>query len=262
MGPYKHEEPAAKPPFRMGDAWAWLGLFLAGYVGGQLIASIFEVLWAFISGHGSHLQHYLSLSVLPTGLLVTSEIGLWCGFGGAALMAVKLRGTGNFRSDMGIFFRPLDLPLGVVIGVASQFLVTLLYLPFIINNPRLSHQLGQPARHLGDGSHGLGLIGLGLVLLVGAPFFEEVLFRGVLLPSLRKLLGRFGPAVGTVGGIALTGIVFGLAHFEPLQFAGLAVFGMILALLADRFKRLGPNMVAHASFNAVAMVSLIAARGH
>ena len=34
------------------------------------------------------------------------------------------------------------------------------------------------------------------------------------------------------------GLLFGLAHFEPLQFAGLAAFGVVLAVLAWRTGRL------------------------
>jgi len=48
-----------------------------------------------------------------------------------------------------------------------------------------------------------------------------------------------------------------------VQFAGLALFGVVLAVLVQRTKRLVPSFVTHASFNAVALVALIAQRsGH
>ena len=61
----------------------------------------------------------------------------------------------------------------------------------------------------------------------------------------------------------LTACLFGLAHGEPLQFAGLALFGVVLALVIHRTRRLVPSVITHVSFNAVAMVGLIVQRsGH
>ena len=54
------------------------------------------------------------------------------------------------------------------------------------------------------------------------------------------------------------GLLFGLAHGEWVQLAGLAAFGMILATVSYRTGRLGMNMVAHASFNLVAIIAIAA----
>ena len=65
---------------------------------------------------------------------------------------------------------------------------------------------------------------LTMVLVVGlAPVAEELLFRGMLLP---RLVHRFGEW----GGIALTGILFGLMHFETWSAVPpLMIFGMLLS---------------------------------
>ena len=52
---------------------------------------------------------------------------------------------------------------------------------------------------------------------------EELFFRGLLL---RSLLGRTPPPVA----IVISALLFGLAHFEAVQFAGLAVFGVVLGV--------------------------------
>jgi membrane protease YdiL (CAAX protease family) len=57
--------------------------------------------------------------------------------------------------------------------------------------------------------------------------------------------------------VVATGLLFALAHFEAVQFAGLAVFGVVLGVLAWRFGRLGPSVAAHAAFNAAAVVSIV-----
>jgi membrane protease YdiL (CAAX protease family) len=68
---------------------------------------------------------------------------------------------------------------------------------------------------------------------------------------------------GTVVAALVSACLFGLAHGEPLQFAGLALLGVILAVVVKRTQRLVPSIITHASFNAVALASLIAQRsGH
>jgi membrane protease YdiL (CAAX protease family) len=63
------------------------------------------------------------------------------------------------------------------------------------------------------------------------------------------------------GAVVLDGLIFGLAHGELVQLAGLATFGAILAVISYRTGRLGMNMVAHASFNLVAVLSILSSRG-
>jgi membrane protease YdiL (CAAX protease family) len=62
---------------------------------------------------------------------------------------------------------------------------------------------------------------------------------------------------GVVLAVIADGILFGLAHGEFVQLAGLALFGIALAAISYRTGRLGMNMVAHASFNAVAIASIL-----
>jgi hypothetical protein len=105
------------------------------------------------------------------------------------------------------------------------------------------------------GSHGIGTLVVDVFTVVGAPFFEELFFRGLLLRSLARLFGTFGGWVGPTAAVIVTGVLFGLAHVEGLQLFGLAVFGIILSAIAYRTGRLGMNMAAHASFNLTAVVA-------
>jgi membrane protease YdiL (CAAX protease family) len=79
---------------------------------------------------------------------------------------------------------------------------------------------------------------------------EELFFRGLVL---RSLLGRTPVPVALVG----SALLFALAHFEAAQFAGLAAFGVVLAVLAWRTGRLTPGIGAHAAFNTVAVLSVV-----
>ena len=141
---------------------------------------------------------------------------------------------------------------GALIGLACQYgLIPLVYLPFRTVDRSLSHQLSQPVQRDTGGAHSVAsLLILLLFLAVGAPLVEELFFRGLLL---RTLLARVAPIVA----ILASSLLFALAHFEAVQFAGLALFGVVLAALAWRTGRLGPGIGAHAAFNAAAVFSSV-----
>ena len=170
--------------------------------------------------------------------------------------------TGRLSEDFGFRWRPaIDVPLGIAIGLASQFaLVPLLELPLVPFVPHLYKQLGKPAQQLTSSVSGVELVVLALFICIGSPLVEELFFRGLLL---RSLLGRFaalGRTVGPLLSILVTAVVFGLVHFEALQFLGLAGFGAVLSLLAWRTGRLGPCIVAHATFNLATVIALALSR--
>lgn len=196
------------------------------------------------------------------GVVVASRRREWAARDDEAGPAPRRRLVQALRDDYGLSIRwwP-DVPLGIAVGVASQYLlVPLLELPLVPFVPHLFHRLGHPAQSIVGQVHGPLLVVLGLLVCVGAPLFEELMFRGLLLRALAGRLARLGPRLGPVAATVLTGLVFGLVHFEALQFLALAGFGMVLCVLAWRTGRLGPGIVAHAAFNAVSLAVIAAGR--
>ncbi len=236
---------------------------LIGFAAAEVLASIALAAFGAASGHPNHLKTF--------GADLANLAGVWTGFFGAVVLASLIwhrrRGEApgrlserwrRVRADYGIAISPWpDIPLGLVVGVASQYLLVPVFeaplLPFV---PHLYQRLGGPAHQLTSTTQGVSLAVLGLFLCVGAPFVEECFFRGLLLRALVGRLGVLGERLGPAVAILLSALVFGLAHFEPLQFLGLAGFGALLALLARRTGRLGAGMVAHLSFNAVTVIAL------
>ena len=91
---------------------------------------------------------------------------------------------------------------------------------------------------------------LALTAVVLAPLFEEVIFRGTLLPVLAR-------RTGSLTGAVLSGLLFGMAHISIGELAPLTVLGIGLALLRLSSGRLFPCVLMHALWNAVTFVNLL-----
>lgn len=85
---------------------------------------------------------------------------------------------------------------------------------------------------------------------IGAPLYEEILFRGVALPAL---LRRLGP----VGAVALTALVFGAMHgTDPQSVPPLVLLGAALGWLRTASGSLWPSVVLHMANNALVLGAL------
>lgn len=263
-----HDRPATfldvpgAPPATRGDGATWFFLAVVGFAVGELVAYVLVAIAAALAGDGNQLTRITRMAEPPEWYVGVSLVGLWVGFAVGPWLASRVRGTGRWLADLGVRFRPVDA-LGIVIGVGCQYAVDYAYAPFITNNSKF----GAPTTKLTGASHGGGFLVIAVLTVVGAPFFEELFFRGLLFKALARLLtpARLGPStrrtVGIVAAVVLDGVLFGLAHGEWEQFVGLAAFGMVLAVVSYRTGRLGMNVVSHASFNLVAVIAVAASRG-
>jgi membrane protease YdiL (CAAX protease family) len=247
------------PPQTRRQGWMWLLYAVIGFLVGQLGALIFGYIAGAIAGKTSaQMTAIASASVPPEWYVVTTLLGLWIGFIGAPWLASRTQGTRHFFRDLGVRFRVIDL-LGILIGVGGQILVAIMYAPF-------QHDIKNfngPSQRLTGASHGAGFVVIAIATVLLAPAMEELFFRGLLLKGLVRLFTKLGAVGGArIAGVILAvivdGLLFGLAHGEWIQLAGLATFGAILAAVSYRTGRLGMNMVAHASFNLVAIIAIAA----
>ena len=247
------------PPQTKRQGWIWLLYAVAGFLVGQIGALVFGQVAGAVAGKtGAQLQAIASASVPPEWYVVSTLLGLWIGFIGAPWLASRTQGTRNFVRDLGLRFRLIDL-MGIAIGIGGQVLVAVMYAPF----QHEIHDFNGPSQKLTGGSHGGGFVIIAIATVVFAPAMEELFFRGLLLKALVRLFTPLraaggARAAGVVLAVIADGLLFGLAHGEWVQLAGLAVFGMILATVSYRTGRLGMNTVAHATFNLVAIVAIAA----
>jgi uncharacterized protein len=85
---------------------------------------------------------------------------------------------------------------------------------------------------------------------IAAPVFEEILFRGFLLPSLTRYVPMWWA-------IATSSLLFAVAHLSLSEVLPLTVLGMMLAFVYARSGSLLSSMLLHSLWNAGTLLSLI-----
>jgi membrane protease YdiL (CAAX protease family) len=86
-----------------------------------------------------------------------------------------------------------------------------------------------------------------LAVAIGAPIMEELAFRGMIYPGLRRL-GSASEKHGRWIAVGLTGALFSAAHMSPSAALPLFAFGAFMCLVRDRYGLL-TCMAIHCSFN-------------
>jgi uncharacterized protein len=242
--------PAVVPASRRGAGTVLVACAI-GFLVGEVVATLLVVLGASLAHYPGGLSALASANEPPWWANALSLAGLWVGFGGAIYFAgqpgrlVPLDGPWRVRPSDALY---------VLIGVLCQVAVAVAYAPFHAKG------LSRPVHHLFGASHGATLVALGVMSVFIAPLLEEWFFRGVLFRALRQALGNRTPLASSALAVVVSAVLFALAHGEPLQFAGLAFLGIVLAVLVERTRRLVPSVITHASFNAVAFTALLVQR--
>lgn len=220
-----------------------LGEVALGFLLAQALAVVATVVAMGAGG-------WTEASDIPMAAAALLQVPLWGGY----LGSVYLAGTkgGGLVDDFGLAVRPLDVPIGLVVGVAVQLVVLpLLYLPILELTGTSQDDLSAPARALSDkATDPLGWVLLVLIVVIGAPLVEELFFRGLFLRALQKR------GLPDWAAVVMSAAVFGAVHFQLLQFVGLFAIGLVLAVMAVRTGRLGMSIATHMGFNATSVVVL------
>jgi uncharacterized protein len=84
---------------------------------------------------------------------------------------------------------------------------------------------------------------------IAAPFFEEFLFRGFLLPSLTRYIPVWAA-------IAASSLLFAAAHLSLSEILPLTALGMVLGIVYTRSRNLLAPMLLHSLWNSGTLLSL------
>lgn len=233
------DEPSSPPPGVPG-----IGVATAGYA----------------VGVGLSVLVGLRLSALDRDVSRATEIGvsslaLWTGLLGAVAYVSARRGTRSIVRDFGFRVRWSDLGFGLAGAIVGRIAAGIAIAPL----PILDRDLGEGSDRAvfeGATADGRSWLILVLVVCVGAPLVEELFFRGLLQT---RLVGRLGVVVGIVVSSALFGAAHLIAWDGPLSLVyawAIACGGLVLGAVYHYSKRLGAAIVAHALFNAIALLAL------
>jgi membrane protease YdiL (CAAX protease family) len=181
-------------------------------------------------------------------VLALSALGLWLPFIFMLRWVARRAGT-DLRTYFGLRFVKIDW-LGIPLGIFCQVVLMNVvnwplnkWWPSTFNSQRIETR----ARDMVDAAHGAWFVVLFLVVVVGAPFVEELVYRGFIQGGLQARLGSTWALIITAGW-------FTVVHLEPIEFPGLFAFAVVLGLCYRRTQRLGLSMVTHLAFNATGLL--------
>ncbi len=100
-----------------------------------------------------------------------------------------------------------------------------------------------------EGRDSVALLIFFITACVAAPIFEEIIFRGFLLPSLTRYMPVWGAVVAS-------SLLFAIAHLSLSEVLPLATLGMVLGLVYSRSRNLLSSMLLHGLWNAGTLLSL------
>jgi uncharacterized protein len=264
--PPAHSEGQAdvQPP----NLWAALGLillyFLLQAVSSTLILLAIEIAEGFnLKGGAAHIgATALTLLAQPDTQALTAMLTLSV----SALVTLRvahqkwprlwsLAWPPGFGFTLPV--RPQFFVLAVFVGLAAPILGGLLT-HLLAHDHDVSQNIQQVGRSASPGLR----IPLVLVVTSLGPLVEELLFRGVLLSALIQLPWIHRWRVGWA--VVLSSLAFALVHLPGLHWQGYALPQLMLLALALAWLRLRsdsiwPGVLAHGSYNLLAVAAWFAA---
>ena len=185
----------------------------------------------------------------PISMTVLSIFCLWIPFVVAVMVVSRRWGQGRFVNDYKVRARWVDLA-GLPLGVACQLLlVPAIYWPLqqVWSEAFSSDEIEQRAQDLWDKANGGWIIVLIIVVALGAPLIEELVYRGLILQALQSRLNDWLA-------LLISAAWFALIHLQPVELPGLFAFALVLGICFQRTGRLGMAIFAHIGFNAAGLL--------
>jgi membrane protease YdiL (CAAX protease family) len=201
------------------------------------------VVWVLVSGA-------TELDFASTGgawLVVGLQLVMWAGMAGWPLWAARRKGPG-WRASYGFVASGRAVLVGLVGGVVLFFGMTALD---VIVSALFDIQINSAAADMVDQLRSVtaAFTVLLVMIAVGAPFVEELSFRGLLWGAVVKR--GASPWVATL----VAAVPFAVIHFEPARLLSLLYAGVLLGVIRH-YGGLGSSMLAHATVNSTAAILL------
>lgn len=150
------------------------------------------------------------------------------------------------------WFRFKGSPSWILWGLGGYFVALPLVVVVSLINQQLWHGQGgsNPILPIAlQNRDGVALAIFFLTASVAAPVFEELMFRGFLLPSLTRYLPVWGA-------IAASSFLFAVAHLSLSEVLPLMTLGIVLGVVYTRSRNLLASMLLHSLWNSGTLLSL------
>ncbi len=212
-----------------------------------VVANFASLLVLVLTGNGDSSSS--DISTLEVALSATAMWGVYL-FATTQFLQVKWK---NFRSTIGVTLLRRDVVIGIPLGVMSQLiLVNAVNWPLarLFPDAFSFDEVSKRASDLVDVARGGWVFLLALVVIVGAPIVEEIVYRGVVQPGLVASWGR-------TAGILATAALFAAIHMQPVELPGLFVFALVLGWARHSTGTIVMSIVTHMAFNATGLALVV-----
>jgi membrane protease YdiL (CAAX protease family) len=139
--------------------------------------------------------------------------------------------------------------------IIPVFILAVIVTLFIFQEFNLKSQPQEITNILVETQNPLVLILLSLSIIVFAPIFEELLFRGILFRAFRNKFSFVFSAV-------LSGIIFSLAHSNYFSFLPIFTLGFVFAYIYEKTKNLKIPILLHSLHNLFAFSLILLVKAH
>lgn len=195
---------------------------------------------------------------LPAWLVVVPTMVQQLAWFGWPFIVSKWKGLGP-ASDWGWAFKPVDIGIGIGVAFMATFAAGLVAAGASAVLDLENEDLAENTQILNDMEGSPWLYGLLFVVVIGAPFSEEVLFRGLIQRSVEK---RWGVVAGVIGSLLIF-VPIHIADGGPFNsgqivlWLSIATLGAALGITAAVTRRLAAPIVAHVLINGLASASAL-----
>ena len=217
----------------VGDLFAMLGIAF----GAQIVVGTAAMVFLLFAGHGLDFK-----SLEPAALGKVMAALYFCS------MSITLAGILYYRRARGgsgpwarFSARGLN-PALLLWAFVLMFAVGVVLEPLLSLLPEVPNAYGRGAWAI-------------VTVVVMAPLFEEVIFRGVLLESTRA-------KYGVMAAWLVSSAVFGIVHVHPTVAVNAFAIGLVLGFVYMRTDSLWSTIILHAVNNGIAYLALVTGHGN
>jgi uncharacterized protein len=222
----------------------WIVVGACAFVGAQLLSLAVLLAYVFSSGSDALDGDFdIPLWVLAVVQFTTYVVQL-----AAVTWVIKRRSSTGRWADLGLG-RPTWAHLGIGVGTwfGSYFIIIPLSLVM-----KQEQGLDEITNEFGSGTgRTVSIVIFALLIAVGAPLVEELLFRGLLQTAITARWNHWWA-------IIVPSVLFGLIHLQPRNMLVLTALGLIYAVVRHFTHSVWPSLIAHGLNNGVAAIALLA----